>query len=132
MDEFQRVSRTLLGRTGLDAQLAATYRALIERAFGANLLGELLAASAQAGGGKHGLARLEQIFAADSSQRLQFLAKQVVKLWLFSQYNDPEQGGRLTIAGNYSRALFWASVGAFPPSLSRGAHGYWSDKPDLE
>lgn len=132
MDEFLRVSRTLLGKTRLDPQLAGTYRTLVDRAFGANLVSELLAASAEAGGGKTGLAKLEMMFAQDSSQRLQFLAKQVVKLWLFSQFNDPEQGGRLANAGSYARSLFWAGVGSYPPSLSRGAYGYWTVKPNLE
>jgi hypothetical protein len=65
----------------------------------------------------------------DVTRRLHFMAKQIVKLWLFSQYNDPDQGGRLANAGRYGKSFFWESVKAFPPSLSPGPHGYWTKKP---
>jgi hypothetical protein len=66
---------------------------------------------------------------ADTTRRVHFMAKQIVKLWLFSQYNDPDQAGRLANAGHYGRSLFWRLVRAHPPSLSPGPHGYWTNKP---
>jgi hypothetical protein len=129
MDQFLLLSETLLGRRYLDAELAKFYRALIERVFGANLLDELLEASRKAGRGTGALAKLTAAMDRDVTRRLHFMAKQIVKLWLFSQYNDPDQGGRLANAGRYGKSLFWESVKAFPPSLSPGPHGYWTKKP---
>jgi Membrane bound FAD containing D-sorbitol dehydrogenase len=129
MDEFLKVSQALTGNSNLDPELAKAYRAVVEKAFGANLLYELLHASHCAGDGPGALEKLNKIMEADTTQRVQFMAKQIVKLWLFSQYNDPEQTGRLANAGYYGRSLFWETVKAFPPSLSPGPHGYWTQKP---
>ena len=129
MDKFLELSQTLIGQSSLDSGLSESYRALMERAFGANLLDELLDASARAGQGPGALAKLVDAMEHDSSQRLHFMAKQIVKVWLFSQYNDPEQGGRLANAGHYGKSLFWATVKAYPPSLSPGPHAYWTKKP---
>jgi hypothetical protein len=129
MDHFLNLSELLLGQKGLDSEVAKTYRQLIERVYGLNLLDELLEAASKCGHGGSALANLKRAMDDDSSQRLHFLAKQIVKLWLFSQYNDPEQGGRLANAGRYGRSLFWASVKAYPPSLSPGPHAYWTKHP---
>jgi hypothetical protein len=129
MDRFLALSELLVGKKPLDPDLAKFYRATIEKSFGANLLDELLAAARKAGGGPTALTKLRAAMEEDTSQRTHFIAKQIVKLWLFSQFNDPEQGGRLANAGRYGNSLFWASVKAYPPSLSPGPHGYWTKKP---
>ena len=129
MDEFLNVSKALTGHNNLDPELSKAYRAVMEKAFGANLLSELLDASRKAGQGAGKLAKLVKVMQRDSSQRLHFVATQIVSLWLFSLYNDPEQGGKSVSAGQYGKSLFWEHVKAYPPSLSPGPHGYWTKKP---
>jgi hypothetical protein len=129
MDQFLAISRLLVGKNALEPELGKFYRAVIEKSFGANILDELLSATASIGVGPTAIAKLGQIIADDTSQRLHFMSKQIVKLWLFSQFNDPEQGGRLSNAGRYGKSMFWGMVKAYPPSLSTGPHGYWSTKP---
>jgi hypothetical protein len=71
-DVFLRDSRTRFGRTSLDPQTGEAYQGLIERAFGANLIDQLVAASEDAGEGEAKLSRRPDSLsrALDQSEQL--------------------------------------------------------------
>jgi hypothetical protein len=126
---FRQLSSLLTGVECLDERVAEHYRSLVLTRFGPGHLDEILAAYDEAAGAPCPLERLTKLLAADRSGRLAAVAKQIVKLWYFSQFNDPDQGGRLANAGLHARALAWPLVKAHPPSDSTSPHGYWTDEP---
>lgn len=128
-DLFLKLSCLLTGVKELDSQVAEHYRTLLLSRFGPGYLDELLAAYALGSKQKDPLDSLQKRIAADSSRRLASVAKQVVRLWYFSQFNDPDQGGRPSNAGFHAKALAWPLIKVHPPAYSTSPHGYWTAKP---
>jgi len=128
-ESFLKLSSLLTGVRDLDEQVAEHYRSLLLARLGPGYLDEILAAYEEADDAHHPLESLTKRIAADSSRRLAAVAEQIVKLWYFSQFNDPDQGGRLANAGLHARALAWPLVKVHPPSYSTSPHGYWGEKP---
>jgi len=64
----------------------------------------------------------------------ELVAKQIVNVWYFSQFNDDETGKRLIDGGFYELGAVWPIVKAHPLGFSTQLHGYWtrvpSPKPD--
>ena len=56
-----------------------------------------------------------------------FVAKQIVNIWYFSQFNTPS--GSMVDGGLYERGLVWPLIKAHPIGYSDQAFGYWTKKP---
>lgn len=57
----------------------------------------------------------------------EIVAKQIVNVWYFSQFND--ETGELTDAGFYEKGAVWTLIKAHPIGFSNQSHGYWSSNP---
>lgn len=56
------------------------------------------------------------------------VAKQIVNVWYFSQFND-EAGTHLVDGGFYEEGAVWSLIKAHPVGFSTRPHGYWTKKP---
>jgi len=56
------------------------------------------------------------------------VAKQIVNVWYFSQFND-ETGAHLIDGGFYERGAVWPLIKAHPIGFSNQPHGYWTRRP---
>ena len=56
-----------------------------------------------------------------------FVAKQIVNIWYFSQFNTPS--GSMVDGGLYERGLVWSLIKAHPIGYSDQPFGYWTKKP---
>lgn len=63
---------------------------------------------------------------ADGKEK-QTVAKQVVNVWYFSQFND--ETGELIDGGFYEKGAVWPLIKAHPIGFSTQLHGYWTAKP---
>ena len=61
----------------------------------------------------------------------EIVAKQIVNIWCFSQFND-ETGAHLIDGGFYERGAVWSLIRAHPIGFSTKLHGYWTRKPRPE
>lgn len=57
----------------------------------------------------------------------EFVAKQIVNVWYFSQFKD-EQNVFID-GGFYERGEVWPHIKAHPIGFSTRLHGYWSSRP---
>jgi hypothetical protein len=57
----------------------------------------------------------------------EIVAKQIVNVWFFSQFND--EVDELTDGGFYERGAVWPLIKAHPIGFSDQLHGYWVQKP---
>lgn len=128
MQAFTELSKLLTGVQQLDPSLGTYYQQKLEEKFGPTYLHDVLQAFEAARKTKKPLDTLKAAMAADTSQRLRLAAKQIVKIWYYSQFNDPDTG-RLANAGQFARGLAWALLKAPPHSNSKLEHGYWTKKP---
>jgi phage tail tape-measure protein len=128
MSTFLELSQLLTGIPKLDSDLAASYQQTLEQKYGAAFFHELYEAYARARNAKDPLETFTEIIGRDTSDRMRTAAKQIVKIWYFSQYNDPETA-RLANAGYFQRGLAWPLLEAYPHSYSPGPHGYWTERP---
>lgn len=62
----------------------------------------------------------------DGKER-QTVAKQIVNVWYFSQFND--ETGEIIDGGFYERGAVWPLIKAHPIGFSLEPHGYWADQP---
>lgn len=60
----------------------------------------------------------------------EMVAKQVVNVWYFSQFND--EANKLVDGGFYEFGFVWPLIKAHPIGFSTQLHGYWTDKPRKE
>lgn len=60
----------------------------------------------------------------------EMVAKQVVNVWYFSQFND--ETNKLVDGGFYEFGFVWPIIKAHPIGFSTQLHGYWTDKPRKE
>ena len=58
----------------------------------------------------------------------EIVAKQIVNVWYFSQFND-ETGAHLIDGGFYERGAVWRRIKAHPVGFSTQLHGYWTREP---
>jgi hypothetical protein len=58
------------------------------------------------------------------------VAKQIVNVWYFSQFND--ETGALIDGGFYERGAVWPRIRAHPIGFSTQLHGYWTREPSLQ
>lgn len=109
LDEFVRLSQRLLGRTNLDARLAATYfNALIADAANVPLL-----------------ARLAQSPATDLTAAHLALERTIIEWWYTGTYLV---GGKRQLA-THSGALLWGALGMPAPGTCVGPFGAWARPP---
>ena len=57
----------------------------------------------------------------------EIVAKQIVNVWYFSQFNDTT--GNLIDGGFYERGAVWPVIKAHPIGFSTQLHGYWARVP---
>ncbi len=55
------------------------------------------------------------------------VARQIVNVWYFSQFND--ETGELIDGGFYESGAVWPLIKAHPIGFSNQPHGYWAAKP---
>ena len=58
----------------------------------------------------------------------EIVAKQIVNVWYFSQFND-ETGVRVIDGGFFERGAVWPRIKAHPIGFSTQLHGYWINEP---
>jgi hypothetical protein len=56
------------------------------------------------------------------------VAKQIVNVWYFSQFNDKQ--GVLTDGGFYERGYVWRLIRSHPIGFSTQLPGYWAHEPE--
>lgn len=109
LDDFVRLSQRLLGRTNLDARVAATYfNALIADAANVPLL-----------------ARLAQGPGTDLTPAHLALERTILEWWYTGVYTV---GGERRLA-THTGALMWAALGMPAPGTCTGSFGAWSRPP---
>jgi hypothetical protein len=134
MDEFLALSRLLTGLESLktvdplavESRMAADYLRLMKDQFGAGF-NALLAIYRNVLTASDPLAALinDPGFAGDA----EMAAKQIVNMWLLSQYGGgvgklPDQD-----AGFFEKGFVWPEIKAHPIGFSHLNYGYWSSKP---
>ncbi len=70
------------------------------------------------------LAKLRQTTVFKNNESV---AKQIVNIWYFSQFEDEEK--ELIDGGFYEKGAVWPLIKAHPIGFSSQPHGYWVDKP---
>jgi hypothetical protein len=55
------------------------------------------------------------------------VARQIVNVWYFSQFNDA--AGKPVDGGFFERGAVWPRIGAHPIGFSTKLHGYWKKQP---
>lgn len=55
------------------------------------------------------------------------VARQIVTVWYFSQFND--DAGKLVDGGFFERGAVWPRIRAHPIGFSTQLHGYWAKQP---
>jgi len=111
LDEFLRVSQRLVGRTRLDAQLAATYlNALLAAPANVPLLVQLARGSAPD---------------PDTAAALLALERTIVEWWYTGIYT---LNGERQLA-THTGALMWSAMNLPAPGTCTGAFGSWSRTP---
>lgn len=58
----------------------------------------------------------------------EFVARQIVNIWYFSQYKESEMGSFLD-GGFYERGFVWERIKAHPIGFSNQPHAYWTALP---
>jgi hypothetical protein len=76
-------------------------------------------------------ALLNKLRADQAFKDQEFVAKQIVNIWYFSQFKavDDPNAPFLDGGGFYVRGLVWPTVKAHAIGFSTQPHGYWSDRP---
>jgi hypothetical protein len=75
-------------------------------------------------------ALLDKLRATQAFKDNEIVAKQIVNVWYFSQFND--EAVTLRDGGFYERGYVWPLIGAHPIGFSKQLHGYWTRKPAKE
>ena len=135
MDEFLALSFLLTGLPGLQnpdpksltATMARDYLLQLKEQFGADFE-KLLTLYRTVVTAADPLAALTTH--ADFKGATEFVARQVVNVWVLSQYRV-EAGGKTTDfdAGYYEKGFVWPAIKAHAIGFSHLNHGYWTAKP---
>jgi hypothetical protein len=75
-------------------------------------------------------ALLDKLRTTQAFKDNEIVAKQIVNVWYFSQFND--ETGTLIDGGFYERGAVWPLIKAHPIGFSRQLHGYWTHEPTTE
>jgi len=75
-------------------------------------------------------ALLDKLRAIQAFKDNEIVAKQIVNVWYFSQFND--ETGTLIDGGFYERGVVWPVIKAHPIGFSTQLHGYWTREPATE
>ena len=59
----------------------------------------------------------------------EFVARQVVNIWYFSQFKEKKESSSFLDGGFYERGAAWPLIKAHPIGFSNQAPGYWVAKP---
>ena len=59
----------------------------------------------------------------------EFVARQVVNIWYFSQFKEKKESSAFLDGGFYERGAAWPLIRAHPIGFSHLATGYWAAKP---
>jgi hypothetical protein len=62
----------------------------------------------------------------------EFVARQIVNIWYFSQFHaseEAEKSGHFIDGGFYERGAVWPLIKTHPIGFSNQATGYWKEKP---
>src|SRR5262249_23574086 len=70
---------------------------------------------------------LDQLRTTQAFKDNEIVAKQIVNVWYFSQFND--ETGALVDGGFYERGAVWPLIKAHPIGFSTQLHGYWTRQP---
>ena len=73
---------------------------------------------------------LIQLRATQAFKDTETVAKQIVNVWYFSQFND--ETNKLVDGGFYEWGFVWPIIKAHPIGFSTQLHGYWTHKPRKE
>jgi hypothetical protein len=73
---------------------------------------------------------LDELRATQAFKDNEIVAKQIVNVWYFSQFND--KTGTLVDGGFYERGAVWPLIKAHPIGFSTQLHGYWTHDPVTE
>ena len=60
----------------------------------------------------------------------EIVAKQIVNVWYFSQFND--EAGTLRDGGFYERGYVWPLIRSHPIGFSTELSGYWAHEPAIQ
>ncbi|MER8549913.1 hypothetical protein [Mesorhizobium sp. M0684] len=71
---------------------------------------------------------LSALKATQGYKNNEFVAKQIVNIWYFSQFKA-EAMGELLDGGYYEEGLVWPLIKAHPIGFSNQPHGYWTKQP---
>ena len=74
---------------------------------------------------------LAKLRATQAFKDNEIVAKQIVNVWCFSEFND-ETGAHLIDGGFYERGAVWSIIGGHPIGFSTQLHGYWTREPSPE
>jgi len=134
MDEFLKLSSLLTGLPSLEkldpqsveSRMARDYLRLMKEQFGPGF-DALLAIFRTVATSPEPLKALLQD-PGFANEPVSTAAKQIVNLWLLSQYGGPgklpDQDG-----GFYEKGFVWPAIQAHPIGFSHRNYGYWSTKP---
>ena len=136
MDEFLALSSLLTGLrlenlhpSSVEARMARDYLRLMKEQFGSGFE-SLMAIYRPLVGDPEALKALLRDPGL-GAEPVQAAARQLVNLWLLSQYGVtsgklPDQD-----AGFYEKGFVWPAIKAHPIGFSHLNYGYWSRKPEL-
>jgi hypothetical protein len=117
----------------LNMPLSELYRRLLAAAFGAKLAALLdayktLAAATPKPPVNDALLAIFKATPQFQDKDNEFVARQIVNIWYFSQYKESEAGSFLD-GGFYERGFVWDRIKAHPIGFSNQPHGYWATVP---
>ena len=143
MDEFKTfmaLSKTLTGIESLASvepgslteRIAKDYLHRLKEQFGADFVALLTLYDSKSGTPDPLAALLSDENFKDS---IESMAKQVVNVWLLSQYRveTPERRGEAAPvfdAGYFEKGYIWPAIKGHPIGFSHKSHGYWTSKPE--
>jgi hypothetical protein len=140
MDEFLALSSLLTGLASLkqldplsvESRMARDYLRLMKEQFGPGFEA-LLAIYRRVAASPDPLAALLQDPDFKVGQPVEIAAKQIVNMWLLSQYGGGV-GGKLPDqdAGFYEKGFVWPAIQAHPIGFSHRSYGYWASKPNAK
>ena len=117
----------------LNMPAAELYRRLLTAAFGAKLVALLAAYKALADvvpkpAIDDTLLGALKVTPAFQTKEIEFVARQIVNIWYFSQYKETADGPFLD-GGFYERGFAWELIKAHPIGFSDQPTGYWAVAP---
>ncbi len=61
--------------------------------------------------------------------KIEFVARQIVNVWYFSQFVDEPGSDHFFDGGFYEHGAVWKLIKTHPIGFSKQPHGYWTRKP---